>query len=417
MKRTLRASSLLALPVLALGCGEAVLEEATERAAQPIIYGQPSPAEENAVVAIVDEQRVWSTGVVVAPTLVLTSRQGFVRLSVERARSSFGCNDALIGVAVDHTLDPAEYSILLGEEFPLDPVARGRRIFTGSSLDLCESDVALLEVDTPLDVTPLPLRLEAATLAHETGTLVGWGKTEEGLTSPRGALTLHGSRRRIALEIEAVGPNDLLLEAGQLLKVLKSMFVTGQGACYHDDGAPFISDETGAVVGLASNIEPAVSGESSEDSRGDGAVEDCVGGRGVFRRLAAPEYSWIKDAFRAAGQAPWYEGRSKPESDGAPCAVNQECLSGKCLRTSSRGFCSLPCERGICPSGMQCVDTQSEGAFCVPERIEIPSSEHACSVDAGGRPRGWSSLLPFALVLLTRRARKSKKGRNADAKI
>jgi hypothetical protein len=397
-------SLVLAACSVCVACGEAPGDPPPGRAATAVIEGTPSPREQDAVVAIMDRQRFWFTGVLVAPTLVLTVRHGVLRQSPPD-EAEIACPDDLVGSPVDSVRDASEFTVQIGHQLPFEGLAHGKRLFTGSSLDLCEDDVVLLELDASLEIEPLPLRLDEPTLAHEAGTLIGWGKTEEGLANPNGSRTLHGTRRQLQQRIEAVGPHDLRLPQGGVLKVSESMFVTEQGGCYGDSGGPFVADATGAVIGLFSTIQPSTVEPSSDQS-----VTDCVGAYSVFRRLAARQYRWLRAAFEAAGQAPWYEGLRRPGELGAPCDVAEECSSRSCLRVSGRGFCSGPCRDAACPEDMQCVSlpeqSPAESPACVPARLGSPApADSGCSLaQRRGSDSPWLRLAVFAGFWSLRRA-------------
>jgi hypothetical protein len=371
--------------------------------ANSIVNGDVSPDEQNAVVAIQYPGGITFTGTLVAPTLVLTARHGVIGYADAMTGTGFDCLDAIQGAPVDHNVPVEELSIHVGSRTPIERLAGVVRIFSGRSLDLCESDVALLELDTPLDVPPLPLRLQADTAPGEAGTLIGWGRTERDLGTGR-FITAHGSRRQVQLAIEAVGPDDVPLADGPVLRVLDSRFVTGPGACYGDSGAPFISQESGAVMGVFSTLD--LTGTDTNPP----SLESCLVGHPVYRRLAAAQYSWLKDAFRTAGQAPWYEGHARPAVTGSACQSNEECQSQLCLHAKSGNFCSQKCAADECPAGMACLVVSDEPAadaapVCVLDQLAVPGSErHGCSASPlpANRTGTGSALLLLVLTIWKR---------------
>lgn len=405
-----RCAAWATVAVASAGCSAPDREpRALAARADAIVNGAVSPAEQDAVVAIQYPDGSGFTGVVVAPTLVLTARHAVVTFADSTTAVALNCVDPLQGAPVDHNLSVGDLSVHVGSKTPLQDPISVIRIFSGASLDLCESDVALLELGTALDVPPLPLRLERETMPGETGTLIGWGQSELDAGARR-FIAPHGARRQVQLTIEAVGPGALKLSKGAPLPVPESWFVTGPGACYGDSGAPFISQETGAVIGIWSTLELQGTGTAPW------TLESCLAGRPAYRRLAADQYSWLKDAFRAAGQAPWYEGRARPAVTGSSCLSDEECLSRLCLHAKSGSFCSQSCATAECPAAMTCVVQSDEPAtpassVCVLDELDVPSpDEHGCSASSASHARGGvGGALLLAALSIWKRSRRTRR--------
>jgi Trypsin len=401
--------ALLASVLASVGCGAPEPTGLGSRTAA-IVNGDVSPDEQNAIVAIEFPSGLSFTGTIVAPTLVLTARHAVVEYADRTSSTVLNCTESLRGAPVDHNVAPEDLSVHVGSKAPLEPAAGVVRIFSGGSLDLCESDVALLELDTSLDVPPLPLRLQSETEQGESGTLIGWGLTERDVGT-RGFVSPHGSRRQVQLTVEAVGPDKVKLEGGVNLNVPDSWFVTGPGACYGDSGAPFVSQRTGAVIGVVSTQELLSTGAEA------GSLEGCLVGKSAYRRLAAPQYAWLKEAFRAAGQAPWYEGLAPPAATGSSCQSDEECLFQVCLHAKSGSFCSQKCATAECPSDMTCLVVSDESAtaaqpLCVLDQLDVPTPDKSgCTVGSSApHCEGISSLYLLALTLWKRSRKTNRSG-------
>lgn len=393
------------------GCGQPAADESADRRQDSIYGGELSPPDQDAVVAISGSSRGWGAGVVVAPTLVLTARQGVVALA--QKGQTLRCGDGLAGVAIDQVDDPLDLSIGIGNSYPFgkDAWFAVKHVFSSSSLDLCTDGVALLQVDRPMPIAPLPLRLatdgpEPPPKKGDAGFLVGWGQTEEALVGTGTTSRIYGKRRQLELVIGELGPGYLSVGEEGSIRVPKSFFaaesIEGKGACFNDTGGPFISANSRAVIGLFNNIEEA------DETRIDEAqpVDVCAGSHAMFRMLWAPEYDWLEEAFARAGEAPWYEGWSRPAGAGQPCQVDQECSTGRCLHAQAASFCSQPCSAADCPSGMQCVGPAAD-AWCVPARVDVdPSTVKGCSTAPPTKSKSAALILGLvALAGLLRRGR------------
>jgi hypothetical protein len=399
---------------LLLACGGAEPREDQALLEQSVIQGQPSPATQNAIVAIYYPD-TWATGTMVAPNLVLTSKQILFDRAIVSSSVTMECSLDSKGSPIGQVRDPEDFLVMFGEKFPMTATARGLRIYANAELDLCRSDVALLEIDAEFPIDPVPLRLNTPPVDDEVGNLVGWGLTDERLKSPPGAWpSLMGKRNQLELAIEKVGPADYPLPGGGLVAVTEDTFVTKEGGCYGDAGAPFLARESGAIVGTLTSFEPDdLAAEPVLD------VQDCYGSHATFRSLS-PEREWLLDAFRSAGAVPWLEGLGQPAANGEACGVDEECLSGHCLATASEGFCSVPCDESPCGSEQQCLEMDGE-RWCVPERVgSVAPETSSCSLSMGHEAHRCPVLFSLlALTLVRRRVRRrfdeSRQGRSKEA--
>jgi hypothetical protein len=368
-------------------CGPSMPAEADGKIEQALIDGGLSPPDQNAVVVLFNSDIDWCTGVVVAPNLVLTSRH----FLFDANPWYLNCGEGGKGsVLVGQANDPTTYGISVGNKKPRTLPVYGKRIYAGSDLDLCHNDLALVELETPLAVTPLPMRLDGPTEVGEQGTLVGWGEDTDPLAADPELkhLTVIDERQQLSLEVDAMPDPD------------NGKFTTTQGGCFGDNGAPFISKRTGAVVALMSTIEP-VNPVTNLDIPNFSA---CIGATDVFQTLSS-QADWIRDAFAQAGQSVWLEGLSQPAELGGSCQVDAECISGLCVGTGSARFCSTDCSSTPCPEGLQCLGGSQK--LCVPAQASDSAVTSSSCTLAGpeniGTPWGALSLPIISLFLRSRR--------------
>lgn len=350
-----------------------------------IVGGNASPSEQDAVVRITDSAENAATGVLVGSRLVLTARHFLFEMDDSE---SVNCDSALVGFPLLRAYDPADFRVFVGKGPDLRETARGTRIHASSVLDLCTSDIALLELDTPLEVPAMPLRLSGGPLESEPGRIIGWGVTEQDPDD------YPSERRQRDAEILAIGPDLFPRPEHEPLTVLETMFITGESGCYGDAGAPFISADTGAVVGVLSTIEPADPALLFEPA----TINDCINGYPVFRSLASEHDRWLVDAFTEAGDSPWHEGLAPPADLGSACSENRECRSGMCIESESAKFCSITCERDDCGEGLTCIGEPGE-RFCAPERVlgATGTTNNGCTYGPSSSSAGSGAVLVLLL--------------------
>ncbi len=404
-ERCLRCCGIVILGASLVGCSSPELDEIQRGLQQPVVNGTPSPRAQNAIVAIYLDEGTWGSGTLVAPNLVLTSKQ----LLFEPARETgiLACNVESEGAPVGRVRNAEDFLVLFGEKFPMRATARGTRIFAGDELDLCRSDVALLEIDSEFLIDPIPLRLDAPPAEGELGLLIGWGYSDARLKSPAGAYpSLTGRRNQAGLEVLKVGPAEFApQEGGGTIALSENTFVTRASACYADAGAPFLSRDSGALVGTLSTFAPA---DPSVPLTWD--VGDCYGSHALFRSLA-PERQWLLEAFRDARAAAWFEGRARPAVTGKECEVDEECLTGSCITTTSGGFCSTRCDDTPCAMDQQCLAFEDE-LWCVPKQLQnapanTSTSTSSCSLSGAIGHGELSMLFSFlAVAFVGRRLRR-----------
>ena len=410
MSGRLRASArgllMLISAAIALGCGQSAstTEEGVARSA--ILDGEASPAQQDATVLVL-RQAIACTGVVVAPTLVLTARSCLYEVPDTNNGAFYTrCLPSGTGAPLLRAMDPQDFVIAVGTRPARRRVeATAKRFYSGETLDLCANDIGLIEVDTPLSVAPLAMRLDSRPRAMETGTVVGWGVTEDSpVHSPQ-------VRQQRDVQVLAVGDSSYPLAEDRTLHVAAGSFITGEAGCFSDQGAPFISSTTGAVVGILSDEDPADPSLTLAPLVDSGIsyapTIDYCHGVDVYGALDT-QSAWIRDAFERTHQVPWLEGKPPLVAAGQRCTNAGDCASGMCKSTTGGGnFCSQACDSQECPGALQCVGSPGD-RYCVPATVPTRDDAAAstCAVRFSRRDRGaWLLLSSIAAIHLRRRRR------------
>lgn len=291
----LAAGSLVSL--LLAACGGFPEEETTFGKVESAIAG-----------GAIDENDTWSgviyvrtemptgaqvcTGTLIAPNLVMTALHCVAPLE----DGDFTCNnDGTVNQLkprageLSPPVAPEDVEVRSGlnaatSEF----VARGKALITTKSLNICNNDLALIVLDTDLDLSLSRLRLDEPTAQGEPLTIVGYG-----MTSIEGDSV---TRRYIEnIRVQSVGA-DSADEATS--GAPPRTFIVGASACKGDSGGPAFAHSNGelAVAGVDSIIVGACGSALS---------------RSIFTRLA-PFKNLILSAFEEAGHPPWLEGQVAP---------------------------------------------------------------------------------------------------------
>jgi hypothetical protein len=264
-----------------------------------IIDGEVSGAGEDGVLLLrallEDDREVICTGTLVAPNLLLTARhcvsfltEGLFTCSLEGELNSHDEGAGEVGLHL-----PAESIEVYGRQTPREePLAHGQQVISTLSETVCTNDLAFVVLDTALELPPVPMRIRKPAEFGELGMIVGFGLSA-------GQLGIdHATQlrmRRGGLTIAGVGPDSL--EEGVTTVAPRMFIVDGPSACVGDSGGPFLSEATGAVLGVYSLQQ----GESCAAEN----VRQHLVHVPPFERL-------IMDAFAAAGAQPLPE----PEATG-----------------------------------------------------------------------------------------------------
>jgi hypothetical protein len=188
--RTLRLLTLAlssSLVLATLGCSnEPVIE--LGQAHQAIVGGEYTGAEEQMVVRVYGSPPPGSseitrtcTGTLLAPNLVVTALHC---LSALTADGNFACTSD--GELADppkgdlgSPVDPTHIAVSVGPDFTRAPDARGMQLLSTRSTQICQNDLALLVLDTALDMPTAPVRIDTRVQISENVSVVGYGLTDD----------------------------------------------------------------------------------------------------------------------------------------------------------------------------------------------------------------------------------------------
>lgn len=279
---------LAAVLAVTTGCaadasGEPVEVRVADGTSSPAIFGGDKDDSSDGLGAVV-ALRVGTgatfqlcSGALVAPNVVLTARHCVTR----NATTSVSCDDkgsSANGVHVLGDEEPSVIGVYLGvaPSFAKAPVARARAVVAPSGPYLCDSDIALVVLDTPITtVAPLAVRLGRPARTGERIRAVGYGQNDQsspiGTRFRRGGVAVLAQGAGVSASKTPLGPHE---------------FEVGTSICQGDSGGPALSEESGAVIGVV--------------SRGGGCAEDF----GHIYTTTAGFDDVFADAFRQAGATP-----------------------------------------------------------------------------------------------------------------
>ena len=183
------------------------------------------------------------SGALIAPNVVLTARHCVTR-NTTTAVSCDQKGKSANGEHVTADEDPSDIGVYLGASpsFAEEPVTRARAIVAPSGPYLCDSDIALLVLESPIpNASLLAVRMHHPPRTGETLRAVGYGQNDQ--TSPIGT--------RFRKEGVAVLAQGATVSASKT-PLGAHEFEVGISICQGDSGGPAISEETGAVVGVVS---------------------------------------------------------------------------------------------------------------------------------------------------------------------
>jgi hypothetical protein len=296
------------LGAFAAACGDAggmADGNATSRS-EAVFGGELSGPEDDAVVRVVARQPkpyypMSCTGTLLAPNLLVTALHCvavFDALGRFECRSNGSLEPSLGGGWIGEPVEPELIDVYFGPTLPPVAAAHGLSVFGVSSTSVCLDDIAFVVLDTALPSRGLPVRIEPRVQKGETMTVIGYGLNE----------TPEVDRaRRSGVPVLDVGPDDTSTGLGT---AAPRTFILGDGGCVGDNGAPALSDETGAVTGV---FAFPIGGECTEQS----------GARGWFTQLA-PYTRLLESAFELAGAEP----RTDAQASAAPATRSSGCALG-----------------------------------------------------------------------------------------
>lgn len=313
----------VAVPLLA-ACGQA--DEGVELGAvsQAMISGEPSDASYDGVVFLETTQspgnKLSCTGTLIAPNLIATALHCVTNTTLGHFNckpdgtitNTVSIEDGTIGTPVlasavkVYTGSPVDYS---------SPAAAGTKIFSTGSTQICQGDLALVQLDRDVDAPISSVRLDKMARWQEQVNVLGYGETD--IVENRGFRLLR------KVQVTDVGPAST---TDPPKTATLRTFVVGEGPCKGDSGGPAFSADTGALLGVFSLNEN----------------DDCaaVGIRNVYTSLS-PYSKLILDAFDKAGAEPTLEpGSVLPGGDPTPPP-----------KKADSGGCTLSTQ-GTSPSGL-----------------------------------------------------------------
>lgn len=356
-----------------------------------IIAGDASTPAQNFVVEVVHPVGSLGaficSGTVVAPNLVLTARHCVTATSGD----AFTCDESgngSDGGALGADYDPSTVFVYAGLEAPgplTEPSAHGVRFFHDGATNVCDHDIALIELSQPLTTPVATLDLDTKVQSGQTITAIGWGVVADG-----GSPSVRQERGLVP--IVTVGPGTDALG----YEVPPNEFAVGESICEGDSGGPAVG-VTGAVVGVVS------SGGNNVMTMSANAAVTCLGPSTVnlYTETAAFR-DVILSAFTTVGATPLLVDVPMGET----CTSSAECTSGLCASIESDAglVCTLSCATASCPDGFRC-DSSGGHALCA----SAPSA--GCSLSSGGSP--WGSLfvagLAIGCAVVARRRRAGRK--------
>lgn len=250
------------------------------------------------------------SGALVAPNIVLTARH----CVAHGITTTVVCDEngnSTNGRHVSGTQPASNVAAYTGAspKFGQMPEAVGTAIVAPKSEFLCDSDIALVVLNRPIDgVAPAAVRLDTSVVPGETIRSVGYGQNDQavplGTRFRKAGVAVLAMGRGVSQSHTALGPHE---------------FEVGRSICQGDSGGPAISEQTGAIVGVV--------------SRGGDCQED-------FGHIYTTTAGWAElfdEAFALAGAVPIRESVARSEHS-APRAEPSHAPVG--LGPAPSGSCS-----------------------------------------------------------------------------
>ncbi len=291
-----------------------------------VVHGVADRNRDPAVVAIDIAGEALCTGSLIAPDVVLTARH-----CVSETTEEVECPARAAQIQGNRAA--STLTILSGDDAEsAREVAKGKKIVTPPSNELCDEDIALIQLDREVtSITPLAIRSGDVTEGEHLR-LVGFGKS--GDESGAGA--------------------KLLRTNVPVVSVTDHEFETGEATCNGDSGGPAIDEASGEIVGVVSRGGPTCEG---------------AGTTNIFTRTDAFA-SLIATALAPAKKNAGKYGKTPPEDMGASCRSGSDCSAGVCVKSRSGdgAYCSRTCDtKDKCPTSYTCKVAKSGRHVCAED--------------------------------------------------
>jgi len=345
----------------------------------PIIGGEDSAPSREAVVhvhAFVDGHAANCAGTAVTPRTVITARHCIVGLGAPFAT----CTGATFRDA--STADLPSIIVSTGADSGSPSAERAVvSVLAPDEPEVCGHDFVVLVLDLALPVTPLPVRLDRRNTAGELVTVAGWGWTD---TTP-------------LPDIRQERMHVPILEVADAAKswVVPDELVFGESICDGDSGGPLLSEDSGALIGVASR-------NHHDDAQQVLPPGSCEGDS--VRNVAESTRVMLDVLLRATAEAseeltPEAAPAGATLEAGAACASDHDCLSGLCVDDVQGSRCSRLCsEERPCGMGDQCTTAQSVGiCMSAPADPAMSGADGGCALSR--RPATGQSALRALAVL------------------
>jgi len=275
-----------------------------------------------AVVAIDWGGQVACAGALVASDVVLTARH-----CVSSRDTEVACTSAAPAAPALLPARSLGVRVTDGGDF-FAPRVRVQRIIVPPVASACGADIALLELEQPVD-TVQPL------VVHQEGIAVG------------------GHVRSVGFEVEAsvsAGFEKRVRDHIVVADTTATEILLREAVCTSGCGGPAIDEATGEIVGVVSRGGP----DGDVATRADAFLP------------------FIEAELAEAGSSRPIVGASKekkgPVDMGANCTDGADCAAGVCVTDAARRYCSRSCSpHDHCPAHFRC-ETSAQGVpVCVAD--------------------------------------------------
>jgi hypothetical protein len=369
---------------LTVACGAAPegTGEPVGTSAGRIINGVASGPDDDFTVAIYQTDKNDAvmgacTGSLVAENLVLTARHCVATMPASQGIRCAGTGATISGAQVGANLDPKRLAIATGSTrsinqftgIPSGVVAHGAKIYTPPGNTLCNSDLAMIQLDTPIVGAMLvPLRLDAPPVHNERMTSIGWGVVSNTVDFPT------TRQRRANVLVQTIGP-----VGGSGDGLGPNEFQVGESICEGDSGGPAFAQSTNAVIGVVSRGGNGQAGSQTQPAA------SCTGAQAsnYYTRVDGWK-DFILSCFADSGATAWLEGQPDPRTVavkgafGDACNGPADCASALCIGVGASTLCSQNCDASNpCPTGNACITVGDQGVCSPPTTTH---SKGGCTV-------------------------------------